>query len=52
MFNAKDEMTKYSRVAPGINHEEVREKNEDSILEEEKLHEYAVEFWEKKKWGK
>lgn len=45
----KEDVTKYSKIAPVVNQEEIKEKNEEWILEEAKFHEYASEFWEKKK---
>lgn len=42
-------MTKYSKGVPWVSAEEVREKNEENMMEGERLYEFAAEFWERKK---
>ena len=45
-------MTKYSKGVPWVSQEDVKEKNEECMIEEGKFYEFAVEYWEKKKCTK
>ena len=45
----KEDVTKYSKGLPAITYEEVRDKNEEGLLQEGRFRDYASDFWEKKK---
>lgn len=48
-IKVKEEFTKYSRAAPTLSNEDIRERGQDNLFEPSKLRDYASEFWDKKK---
>lgn len=45
----KDDFTRYSRPAPNIGGDDLKDKGEESLVEQPKLRDYASQFWDKKK---
>jgi nitrogen fixation-related uncharacterized protein len=46
---SQDDVRCYSKAVPNVQFDELKEKAEERLIEEEKLREYATEYWEKRK---